>query len=314
MMARTAPATQIAQAELLLDLRMQLGEGVTWCERSQALFWTDIEGSALFRLTAGAAQPQRWALPERLGSFALCETPDRLLLGLSKRLAFFDLRDASLQDIVAVEPDLPTRVNDGRCDRQGRFVFGTMDDRPQRDRIGSFYRLNRDLTLERLPLGAVRIPNSIGFAPESALEGGRMYYCDTLTRTIRVCAYGADGVIAGDREFVALTDADGDPDGSTVDAEGGLWNAHWGGRRIVRYDADGRETARIAVPTAQPSCVAFGGAALDTLYITSARVDLSEQALRDDPHAGGVFRVRPGMRGMAEPRFGGSAAVPPATD
>jgi len=296
------------QATLLLDQRMQLGEGVTWCDRSQALYWTDIEGSALFRWSPGDAQAQRWALPERLGSFALCQNPNQLLLGLAKRLAFFDLSSGALHDVVAVDTDLPTRVNDGRCDRAGRFVFGTMDDRPQRAQIGHFYRLNHDLSLERLPLAPIRIPNSIAFSP----QGDRMYFCDTLTRTIRVCAYGTDGTLGADREFVTLTDADGDPDGSTIDAGGGLWNAQWGGRRIVRYDPEGRETARITVPTAQPSCVAFGGAGLDTLYITSARVDLLPAALRDDPHAGGLFQAQPGVRGMAEPRFGAPPVAAPA--
>jgi L-arabinonolactonase len=293
-----------ASAGLVHDLGHQLGEGVTWCHRSQAFYWTDIEGSALYRDSLDGRAPHCWPLPERLSSFALCEDNRYLLLGLASQLAFFEIATGVLTPLVKIETDLPTRLNDGRCDREGRFVFGTMDETPQHPKIGGFYRLNRDLSLERLPLPPVQIPNSIGFAP----EGGLMYYCDTLSRTVRCCDYNRAGEISNDRQFVALTDADGFPDGSTVDAQGGLWNAQWGGRRIVRYGPDGRETHRIEVPTAQPSCVAFGGPLLDTLYITTARVELEAEALLTDPHAGGIFSVKVAARGLAESRFGG---VPP---
>ncbi len=126
-----------------------------------------------------------------------------------------------------------------------------------------------------------------------------MYYCDTPTRQIRVVDYPS---MSNDRVFIERIDADGWPDGSTVDANGGLWNAQWGGRRVVRYASDGRETVRIDVPTAQPSCVAFGGAQLDTLYVTSARIGV-DTAL--DAHSGGVFAAQLGARGIAESRFAG---------
>jgi L-arabinonolactonase len=282
-------------------MRHTLGEGITWCSRSQSLYWTDIEGSALYCDHLDGREPQCWRLPERLGSFALCEDSAYLLLGLASRLAFFDLKTHVLMPIAEVEAGLPTRINDGRCDREGRFVFGTMDESPRPARIGGFYRLNCDLSLERLPLPAAQIPNSIAFAP----QGGRMYYCDSVSRALRCCDYSRLGEIAGDRLFAKLSESDGTPDGSTVDELGGLWNAQWGGRRVVRYGADGRETARIEVPTAQPSCVAFGGPSLATLYITSARIQLSEQALREDAHAGGIFSASGIARGIAEPRFGG---------
>jgi L-arabinonolactonase len=199
---------------------------------------------------------------------------------------------------MSVEEDLPTRLNDGRCDRQGRFVFGTKHDVAKAEKVGGFYRLNGDLSLERLPLGDAAIPNSIAFSP----DGSRMYFCDSPTRQIRVCDYDS---FDNQRVFVELTDASGEPDGSTIDRDGGLWNAQWGGRRVVRYGADGRETERIAVPTTQPSCVAFGGPQLGTLYITSARIGLDDGALQNDLRAGGVFIATPVARGIAEPVFCG---------
>jgi len=300
-MSANRTSNETATATLLVDARDTLGEGATWCARSGRLYWTDIEGARLSRYDPRDGSHATWEMPERLGCFALCEDAGTLLLGLASRLAFFDPETGAIESIVDVEPGLNTRVNDGRCDRQGRFVFGTKDEGSPLQAIGGFYRLNRDLTLERLPLPAPAISNSIAFSP----DGSTMYYCDTPTREIHACDYGADGTIANQRLFATLTDQTGAPDGSTVDAEGGLWNAQWGGARVVRYGADGRETERVKIPTAQPSCVTLGGARLDTLYVTSARAEMDEAALAGDPHAGGVFAARIDGVGVAEPLFQG---------
>lgn len=281
-------------AQLVIDSRCVLGEGATWCARSGRFYWVDIEGKKLWRYDPRDQSSHAFDMPERLATFALCADTDTLLLGLASRLAFFDLSSGAIETITEVESDMPTRLNDGRCDREGRFVFGTKHDVEDAEPIGGFYRLNADLMLERLPLGDCAISNSIGFSP----AGTKMYYCDSPMRQIRVCDYAT---FANDCLFVELKDADGVPDGSTVDAEGGLWNAQWGGRRVVRYAPDGRETARVEVPTEQPSCVAFGDADLGTMYVTSARIGLDDS----DAYAGGVFAAQPGARGIAENWFAG---------
>jgi L-arabinonolactonase len=293
------------RATLLIDAKCTLGEGATWCARSGRFYWTDIEGARLWRYDPRDRSSTSWRMPERLATFALCADPHYLLLGLATHLAFFDLATGETQRIVDVEPGMNTRVNDGRCDRQGRFVFGTKDEGSPLRAVGGFYRLNRDLSLERLPLPAPAISNSIAFSP----DGATMYYCDSPTREIRACDYAADGTVANDRLFTKLADATGEPDGSTVDRDGGLWNAQWGGARVVRYGADGVETARVTVPTVQPSCVALGGEQLGTLYITSARIDLDASALAGDAQAGGVFMAVPGARGLPEALFQGAPAV-----
>ncbi|CAB3704992.1 L-arabinolactonase [Paraburkholderia phenoliruptrix] len=295
-------ATRTSRAALVVDSKCTLGEGATWCAQTGRFYWTDIEGARLWRYDPADGRSTSWAMPERLATFALCADPHYLLLGLASRLAFFDLATGETRHIVDVEPGLNTRVNDGRCDRQGRFVFGTKDEGSPLQAIGGFYRLNRDLTLERLPLPAPAISNSIAFSP----DGATMYYCDSPTREIRACDYGADGSVANDRLFTRLADATGEPDGSTVDRDGGLWNAQWGGARVVRYGAGGVETERVEVPTVQPSCVALGGAQLGTLYITSARVGLDAAALAADSRAGGVFIATPARRGLPEPVFLGA--------
>ncbi|QTD92936.1 SMP-30/gluconolactonase/LRE family protein [Burkholderia anthina] len=290
-----------ATAALLADSRNTLGEGATWCDATHALYWTDIEGACLWRCRADGSDLAQWAMPERLACFALTNEPHVLLVGLATHLAFFDLRSGAFARIVDVEPDLPTRLNDGRCDPFGAFVFGMKDEGGEPPRaVGGFYRLNPDLTLERLALPAAAIANSIAFSP----DGTRMTFCDSLVREILVCDYRAGGEVDNVRPFARLTDADGDPDGSTMDRDGGLWNAQWGGRRVVRYGPDGVETARVAVPTAQPSCVALDGEG--RLYVTSARVGLSDDALASDADAGGVFVAQTRHAGLATARFAGT--------
>ncbi|SAK87430.1 gluconolaconase [Caballeronia temeraria] len=288
------------RAQLLIDSQCSLGEGATWCAASGRFWWTDIEGQKLWRYDPRDGASESFAMPERLACFSPCADARFLLLGLASRLAFYEIATGKIETIMEVEADLPTRLNDGRCDREGRFVFGTKHDVDDAQPIGAFYRLNGDLSLEKLPLGQCAISNSIGFSP----DGATMYYCDSPTREIRVCDYPS---FDNDRVFVELSDASGVPDGSIVDADGGLWNAQWGGARVVRYAPDGRETARIDVPSAQPSCAAFGGADFATLYVTSARIGLTDDALQSDAHAGGVFVATPGARGVAEAVFAGKA-------
>lgn len=289
------------RATLAVGTTCALGEGATWCARTGRLYWTDIDGARLLRYDPRTDERTSWRMPERLATFALSADPQRLLVGLATHLAFFDLTTGALRRIADIEPGLNTRLNDGRCDRQGRFVFGTKDEAAKPQPIGGFYRLNRDLSIERLPLPAPAISNSIAFSP----DGATMYFCDSPTREILACGYGADGRIGNVRVFTRLADADGVPDGSTVDAEGGLWNAQWGGARVVRYDARGIETERVSVPVRQPSCVALGGARLGTLYVTTARVGLDAVALGAERSAGGVFAATSARRGLPEPVFQG---------
>lgn len=295
--------TAAATASLVFDGKHQLGEGVLWCRRTQRLLWTDILGAALWCLTPATGVTQSWPMPERLATFALSEDDDRLLLGLASQLAWFRFSDRQITPICAVEAELPhTRVNDGRCDRFGRFVFGTKNDAADMAACASFYRLNADLTLERLALPPVAISNSICFSP----DGHTMYYCDSLSKTIRCCDYDtAAGTISRQRLFADLSGQPGEPDGSAIDSQGYLWNAQWGGHRVLRLAPDASIERVLMVPVAQPSCVAFGGAELDDLYITSARESLSPAALLAEPAAGGLFlRHVADVRGLPEARFG----------
>jgi len=288
----------LSAARLVVDAADRLGECALWCERSQAFWWTDIEGSKICRLGADGGV-REWRLPDRVGCFAFCAGSDTtLLLGLAAGIAVFDTAEESLSAVIPVEADQPTtRINDGRCDRQGRFVFGMYN--PKEESIGGIYRVHADLRVERLALPPAAVANSICFSP----DGATLYYADSPTRTIWSLHYHPDGHIGAPRVFAQLRDGEGFPDGSCIDAEGGLWNARWEGRCVVRYDAAGNETERIAMPVSRLTCPAFGGPELDVLYVTSARGGLTRERLREEPHAGGVFAAEPGRRGLPESRF-----------
>ena len=296
--------TVLAPMDLALDAGNTLGEGIIWCERAQALYWTDIQHATLYCLHPASGTLEHWPMPERLASFALCEADGWLLLALASRLAFFRLADGQMQTLHEVEFGLPTRCNDGACDRQGRFVFGTMHEPAEgsKQALGSFWRLHADLSLEQLALPKVAISNSIAFSP----SGTTMYYCDSLSRRIHRCTYG--DMLGTPQLFVDLGEVAGEPDGSCVDADGSLWNAQWGLARVVCYAADGSVRQLLPVPAHQPTRPAFGGPDLDTLYVTSARDGLSAAQLDADVHAGALFRSRLDARGLPEPRFVGMPA------
>ncbi len=284
--------------EMMADVENQLGECVLWCERSKRVLWTDILGCKLYVHDVSGGSIRTWPMPEPLASFALTGSDDRLLLGLASQLAFFDFSTGAITPICPVETGLATRLNDGRCDRQGRFVFGTFHTVAPRARIGGYYRLGADLALERLALPDCAIANSICFSPDGAL----MYYCNSPDRVIRCCDYDiVSGALSNDRVFATLDGDVGEPDGSCVDARGYLWNAQWGASRVVCYAPDGTVERVLESPALQPSCVAFGGAHFDTLFVTSARVDIAEPAVHD----GALFHhVLADVRGLPEARFG----------
>lgn len=290
-------------AQLAVDCRCTLGEGILWCPRRGVLLWTDIERARLWMHRPGAAatQARHWSLPDRLGSLALCQS-GQLLLGLAKGLYVvdFDMDAAApaVPTLVApVEPNEPrTRINDGRCDRAGNFVFGTLNEQAARAPIGSFYQYSFRHGLRRLKLGGVAIPNSLCFSP----DGSTLYYCDTMQLRILACDYDPESAAVANSRVFAVSREGTCPDGSTVDAEGHVWNAQWGGSQVVRYTPEGTIDRIVQVAARNPTCATFGGAALDELYITTAREDLSDEDLACLPESGGVYRAQPGVRGLAE--------------
>jgi len=295
---------QRSSATLVADCRCTLGEGILWWPRRRSLVWTDIEKSTLWMHRVDDDVSRQYPLPDRLGSFAICES-GRLLLGLAKSLAYLDLEDSAgaeprFAPIISIEPAIPrNRINDGRTDRAGNFVFGTMNE-IQDSPAGSLYQYSSRHGLRRLDLGGVVIPNSICFSP----DGRTMYFCDSTEAIIRQCDYDADSAGVGEvREFVRLERGSGLPDGSVVDRDGHLWNAVWNAGVVREYDREGRLLTEIPVPSKNVTCVAFGGDSLDQLYITSSRQEMTNEELNEAPSSGSVYRVAVTSRGIVDTSF-----------
>lgn len=284
-------------ATLAVGSRCILGEGILWCERRRVLYWTDILAAELWRHDPADGHTHVWSLPAPLGCLGLGED-GRLLLGLAKGVYVSDVeaqlhsRELALSKLADVEADNPhTRINDGRADRDGGFVFGTKSEHADRRPAGRFYQYTAVHGVRALGLPMATIPNSICFDA----SGTRMYFCDSVSPRIMQCRYdAATATVSEVSVFIELEDGT-EPDGSIVDAEGALWNAQWGAGRVVRYLPDDRIDTIVEVPASQPSCCTLAN---DTLYVTTARVGLDETTLAAHAGCGGVFAHRVGRRLM----------------
>ncbi len=280
-----------------------LGESPVWCERSQSLYWVDSRAAALQVYSTATGASRSFALPETTGSICLCEDGS-LLAAMTTGVFRVDANGSVGPRIAVASPNHPdNRFNDGRCDRAGRFFSGTMNDK-QRIPTGALWRLGPEGDFELL-LDDIIVPNSLAFSPDNR----RMYLSDTYRHEIYVLDYdiGA-GRISNKRLFADLHGSPGRPDGSAIDADGCLWNCEYAGGRVVRYTPAGKVDRVVELPVSQPTCCAFGGQDLEDLYITSARQRLTPEQLAEQPLAGNVFVVRPGVKGLPEGRFGGMSA------
>ena len=285
------------KADLLVDAKCTLAEGIQWRGDQQRLWWTDIHGCALWSCDEDGADAVRRETPERLGSFAF--DPDgHLLCAFESGLFRWDLDSDRLDRLTDFEPTLPTtRMNDGRCDRQGRFIVGGMNEDGLKP-ISSVMRYAGGRT--ETVLTGIGCSNSICLSP----DGRRIYFADTPTGQIRRYAYDPDtGKLGAPSVFFDDTAPGGFPDGSCVDQDGTIWNARFNGGCVQQIHADGSAGRRILVGAPQVTCACFGGADMDKLFITSARENMSEADIAAHPLSGGIFVARPGAKGLPEDRF-----------
>jgi sugar lactone lactonase YvrE len=294
-----------ATAELVLDARNGVGESPVWDAQRACLFWVDIPGRALWCWNEGTGRSRLWATPEMTGCIALVadseNTPHgRWVAAMETGVAVLTPHEDGTLDhepLAGVQHPQPgMRFNDGRCDRQGRLRAGTMVmDMSLAAPAGSVYALDGG-SLRALRNGFIT-PNGMAFSP----DGRTMYLSDSHpdVQTIWACDYDTGTGTPGEpRVFVDMKSLPGRPDGAAVDADGGYWICGNDAGLVHRFTPDGRLDRSLAVPVKKPAMCAFGGNGLDTLFVTSIRPGGD---LADQPLAGGVFALRPGVRGLPEP-------------
>lgn len=285
--------------ECVAETRDRLGETPLWCEETERLWWIDIENPRLHSYDPATGTTETVALPGTYaGTQALTKAGDRLL---AEDLTLY-ARDADTGyrcDLLSLEHGFDNRLNDGRVDARGRFWVGTMDNGLSRPN-GGLYRIDTNGIATRMESGVI-VSNGIAFSP----DGKTLYFTDT--RRYMSYAYDLDlddGVITN-RRILADYSATGDrPDGACVDVDGCLWAAFFAGGRIVRYRPDGQIDRTIALPVTNPTCLAFGGPDLKTLYVTTAWKFLSPEQLAAEPLAGALLAIEGAGQGLPEHRFG----------
>ena len=276
-----------------------LGESPVWDSQNQCLYWVDSVSKLIRRYEPASGAFSQWQAPSMVGCVGLGQG-QTLVVGLADgiyRMALDSGEFTPLLRPLPVNPDV--RFNDGRTDRFGRFLCGSMG--IHADPLGALYRVSADGHGEMLANG-IRIANTLCFSP----DGDTMYFADSLDRTIRAYKYGHERLpLTEPRRFTETEVLGSGPDGATVDAEGFIWVALVQVGRIARFSADGILNRLIKSPTDMPSCLAFGGPDLSTLYVTSIKHSGTGRAISRHPDGGFLFAIDGlGVQGLPEPRFG----------
>jgi xylono-1,5-lactonase len=283
--------------------RDELGEGLLWSARDNAVYWTDILGKKLWRLNLADEAVTHWDMPEMIG-WIIERAGGGFVVGLQSGFYRLSLEPFSLELIAHPHPERPgNRLNDAKADARGRIWAGSMPvaDGPPTEwpATGALYRLDPDGAVSRHDDG-LTIANGPALSP----DGRTLYHTDSARGTVYRFALAADGSLGPRAVHLVFPPDAGAPDGMACDADGGLWIAFYHHdptheSRVARFLPSGAFDREIRVPTAHVTNLVFAGPNLDRMFITSA------SGGRDDPNAGALFEVDPGSRGMLPHRFAG---------
>ena len=280
----------------ILSVRSRLGESPIWDSTRQILYWVDIYNHRVNQFNPSTGQNLFFDVGDVVGSIALAGK-DQLIMAQRDGLAFLNIQTGDVTPIIPVEADIQdNRFNDGKCDPQGRFWFGSMC---QGKNQGSLYRYDPDGSLHLMETG-LTIANGLGWSPDQKI----FYLTDSAQK--KIYAYNfelATGRIRDRYIFVDLVGESFYPDGLTIDSEGNIWSAMWDGWCIIRFNPNGEETMRISLPIQRPTSCTFGGKDLDTLYITSASVGLSEEEIQKSFYSGDLFSFQTHVTGLPSNHF-----------
>jgi len=289
----------IVEIECVLPAADRCGESPVWDPATGTLYWLDIYGRRLHALDAATGAHRLWPLPELVASIGR-RRGGGLVAGMGSGFGFIDTVDGTVRRLADPRPDVPNfRINDGKCDRAGRFWSGTVDTATF-GAHGALYRLDPDHTSHRVA-GSFVTPNGIAFSPDDRV----MYLADSRSDVVYAFDFDLErGAVRNRRVFVSTADIPARVDGATVDADGCYWCAHVRDWRIARYDPQGRLVTTIALPVRHPLLCTFGGANLDVLYVTTGTFLLEPGEAAAQPLAGALFALHgTGARGLPEPEF-----------
>ena len=286
---------------VLVDCKTILGEGPLWDVEEQRLYWIDSFGNKVFRCAPDGREVTTWDVPAKIGSMAL-RRRGGAIVALQTGFHLLDLASGDCTPIADPEAHLPTtRLNDGKVDRRGRFLAGSMD-MAEAGPNGALYRLDPDLSIHRLESGII-CSNGPCWSP----DGRTFYFTDTWSKEISAYDYDLDtGTPTNKRRFASFVGGEGVPDGATVDEEGFVWSAAVYGGELRRFAPDGSLDRVVRMPVLKATSVMFGGPDLDTLYVTSMSKPPLPRFPEDGPLGGSLFAIRGlGVRGVPETRFAG---------
>ncbi len=286
----------------MVQAQALLGECPLWSDLEERLYWVDIDGRAIHRYDPASNVDEQRSVPGRPGSIALTSEAGRLLVAIEQSLAFFEWESGSCRPWMPLEPEgTGNRLNDGRCDRAGRFWVGSMfDPAASRRFTGMLHRVDPDGRLATMRTG-VGVANGLAFSP----DGSTMYFADTLRQTVWAYDYDmTSGDPRNERVFLDFSGLPGGPDGACVDQDGCYWIACVYGWAVLRVTPQGAIDRRIDLPVEKPTMPAFGGPGLSTLFVTSIGEGGSRPSTPGQRDPGGLFAIDTGTRGLAEPRFG----------
>jgi sugar lactone lactonase YvrE len=298
-------AASISQRiEAVVSAADQLGETPLWCDRSQRVWWLDIEKPKLQSYDPSTGRHEAAPLPGRFaGTQALTAAGGRLL-AQDLTLYVQDLASEDRADLLSVDAGLDNRLNDGRVDARGRFWVGTMDNELHRPN-GSLYRVDPDGTATAVETDVI-VSNGVAFSPDSRT----LYFTDTRRHVSFAYDLDLDDGVISNRRVFADHRATGDrPDGACVDTDGCIWMAFFAGGRIVRHRPDGAIDRMVRLPVTNPTCLCFGGRNRDTLYVTTATKFLAPSRLAEEPLAGALLAIEGLGQGLPEHRFGSADAA-----
>ena len=288
--------------EVLVDVKTTLGEGPLWDVEQQRLYWIDATGMRVFRATAQGTEVRAWDVPSRVGSIAIRKDGKGAICSLAKGFHALDFKTGEVTLIAETQPGQVTaRMNDGKVDRQGRFVAGSMDSQESGPN-GALYRLDPDFKVTKVESGII-VSNGPCWSPDDRI----FYFADSWSGEIWAYDYDIkSGTLSNRRTFVKLdTSRGGAADGSTVDAEGCLWNALVYDSKLIRYTPDGKVDRVIEMPVKKVTSVMFGGPNMDVLYVTSMAKPPLPRFPGDGVLRGSLFAITGlGIKGVPEPRFG----------